>query len=154
MMVAELLPYFGILIIFQTLISTTGHIYILLEREKTFLYIGAVSAFLMVAAIIFGSFYSVKMIAISYTICYMAIIVPLHLYIGFVKTFGFSWSYIIKFWLPKITLGILLLISVLMERQIWLIGLIILFSIHLLYYQRNEFKQLKNLIINRITNNK
>ena len=43
-LVADLLPYFGILIIFQTLVSTTGHIFILLEREKTFMHIGVVSA--------------------------------------------------------------------------------------------------------------
>ena len=38
--VAELLPYIGILILTQTLNSTTGNIYILLGKEKTLMRIG------------------------------------------------------------------------------------------------------------------
>ncbi|MCD4790427.1 MAG: oligosaccharide flippase family protein [Bacteroidales bacterium] len=153
-MVADLLPYFGILIMFQTLISTTGHIYILLEKEKTMMYLGVVSAFLLVLAIVIGSFYSVECIAITYTSCFLVILVPINVYIGFIKTFGFSWSYIMKFWVPKITLGILIFVSVLLEKEIWLVGLIIIFLIHLLYYQKNEIIKLIEIIYYKIVKNK
>lgn len=149
-MVADLLPYFGILIMFQTLISTTGHIYILLEKEKTMMYLGIVSAFFLVLAIVIGSFYSVMFIAIAYTSCFLVILVPINLYIGFIKTFGFSWSYIMKFWVPKITLGILIFVSVLLEKEIWLVGLMIIFLIHLLYYQRNEIIKLIEFLYSKI----
>lgn len=153
-MVADLLPYFGILIMFQTLISTTGHIYILLEKEKTMMYLGVVSAFLLVLAIVIGSFYSVECIAITYTSCFLVILVPINVYIGFIKTFGFSWSYIMKFWVPKTTLGILIFVSVLLEKEIWLVGLIIIFLIHLLYYQKNEIIKLIEIIYYKIVKNK
>ncbi len=77
MQVADFLPYFGILILLQTLLSTAGSIYFLLEKERTFMYVGMVSAILMVLAIIIGSLYSVLTIAIAYTLCFLVLIVPI-----------------------------------------------------------------------------
>lgn len=145
--VAELLPYFGILIIFQTLIGTSGHIYILLEREKTFMQIGVVSAIILVISIIIGAFYSVKIIAISYTLGFMLIIVPVNLYFGFIKTFGFPISNIMKFWVPKVFIGILVLIAQLFNQDIWIYSLMILYGIHLTYFQRNDLKRLKQMLM-------
>ena len=163
--VAELLPYFGLLIFFQTMISTTGHIYILLERERTFMIVGVISAALMVAAIITGAFFSMEMVVVLYSSVYMLIIVPYHLYIGFVKTFGFDWSYIIRFWVPKLLIGAGLLISIYfydyinqveinLNKQLDLsfalqIALVTTFLIHLIYFQRNELGKLHQLIRQR-----
>ena len=163
--VADLLPYFGLLIFFQTMISTTGHIYILLERERTFMIVGVISAALMVAAIITGAFFSMEMVVVLYSSVYMLIIVPYHLYIGFVKTFGFDWSYIIRFWVPKLLIGAGLLISIYfydyinqveinLNKQLDLsfalqIALVTTFLIHLIYFQRNELGKLHQLIRQR-----
>lgn len=149
-MVADLLPYFGIMIIFQTLISTTGHIYILLEKEKTFMYVGVISAFLLVSAIIVGALYSVVTIAILYTICYIIFIVPLQLYMGFYKTYGFSIKYILKFWMPKLVVGIGLIFSVYYRNQYLLSGLLIIYLIHITYYQRKDIIKLKEILTAKI----
>jgi O-antigen/teichoic acid export membrane protein len=151
--VAELLPYFGLLIFFQTLISTTGHIYILMEKERTFMIVGVISAILMVAAIVLGAFFSMQMVVISYTTCYMALIVPFHLYIGFIKTFGFDWTYIFKFWLPKLIVGLGLMVAIYLQENYWQIGLVVFFLIHLIYYQRSELDKLRTLILNRFKSN-
>ena len=95
----------------------------------------------------------------------MLIIVPYHLYIGFVKTFGFDWSYIIRFWVPKLLIGAGLLISIYfydyinqveinLNKQLDLsfalqIALVTTFLIHLIYFQRNELGKLHQLIRQR-----
>ena len=154
MMVADLLPYFGILIIFQTLISTTGHIYILLEKEKTFMYVGVASAIILVSAIVIGSLYSVVVIAIIYTFSYIAFIVPIQLYVGFYRTYGFSLKYLLKFWVPKLVIGFMLVISILFEQRLMLFGLLSIYLIHILYFQRNDLKKLRELLTARIKNNR
>jgi O-antigen/teichoic acid export membrane protein len=163
--VADLLPYFGLLIFFQTMISTTGHIYILLERERTFMIVGVISAALMVAAIITGAFFSMEMVVVAYSSCYMFLIVPYHLNVGFVKTFGFDWTYIFRFWVPKILVGAGLMFSIyfydyfnqlgiVITPQITFsyalqIGLILVLFVHLVYYQRNELGKLRQVILQR-----
>ncbi len=154
MMVADLLPYFGVLIIFQTLISTTGHIYILLEKEKTFMYVGVASAIILVLAIVIGSLYSVVVIAIIYTFSYIVFIVPIQLYVGFYRTYGFSLKYLLKFWVPKLIIGFMLVISILFEQRLMLFGLLTLYLIHILYFQRNDLKKLRELLTTRIKNNR
>ncbi|MEZ5082516.1 MAG: oligosaccharide flippase family protein [Bacteroidales bacterium] len=64
MLVADLLPYFGILIMFQTLISTTGHIYLLLEHERRFMLIGVGSS-ILIGYSLFWEHFSVEAVAIS-----------------------------------------------------------------------------------------
>jgi O-antigen/teichoic acid export membrane protein len=147
LLVAELLPYFGILIIFQTLIGPSGHIFILMEKERMFMKIGVISAIILVLCIIIGAFYSVKLIAISYTIGYMSIIVPVFLFFGFYKTIGFDLKLILKFWLPKLIMAYLIIIFLVLDIDGWLFGLIILYGLHLIYFQRNDIRKLKNLVL-------
>lgn len=148
--VADFLPYFGILIIFQTIIWVTGQLYFLMEKEKTLMQIGVVSAVILVISIVFGAFFSVKMIAISYTFSYILIIIPINLYYGFMKTFGFPISHITKFWLPKLILGLSILIALILDYDYWVTGLMIIFAIHLIYFQRHDLKKLKQLILLRL----
>jgi O-antigen/teichoic acid export membrane protein len=147
--VADFLPYFGVLITLQTLLSTAGNIYLLMEKERTFMYIGVFTAFLMVAAIIVGSFYSVLSIAIFYTICFIVLIVPIHLYVGFYKTFNYSVKYIMKFWMPKLILGFLLVVALLLEQRLMLFILLSIYLIHILFYQRKDIQKLKELVIKK-----
>jgi teichuronic acid exporter len=141
-MVAELLPYFGLLIFFQTLISTTGNMFILLEKEKLFMRIGVVTSLLMVAAIALGAMHSMLMVAIAYTFCYMTFIVPINLYFGFLKAFGYKWTFILQFWLPKLFLGIALLIAIYSSMVLWQVVLMSLLLVHILYYQRHDLRKL------------
>lgn len=149
-MVADLLPYFGILIIFKTLVTTTGHMFILLEKEKTFMQIGVVSAIIMTTSIIIGAFFSVKIIAISYTAGFLFINVPLYLYFGFYKTFGHTIPHILKFWVPKILFGAFILVAELMDWQWVLVGMVILYGVHLIHVQRHDLYKLKDLLKSKL----
>ncbi|GAB4311608.1 MAG: lipopolysaccharide biosynthesis protein [Bacteroidales bacterium] len=148
--VAGLLPYFGLLIFFQTMISTTGHLYILLEHERRFMIVGAVSAVLMVAAIIGGALFSMMMVVISYTACFLLVIVPFQLWIGFMKTFGFNFRYIINFWIPKLVIGLALMVVIYLDLFVWQAALLGVYLLHLLYYQRHDLNRLQILIINKV----
>jgi len=130
MMVASFLPYFGILIIFQALISTTGQIYLIIR----------------VVAIIIGSFYSIQGIVIALVVSGLIITLPLNLHVGFYRTFGFSVSYIVKFWISKIIIGLLLFVSVIWEKDMWLLGIMSVYLFQLIYYQRHDLKKLNGLI--------
>jgi teichuronic acid exporter len=152
--VAELLPYFGILIIFQTIVSTTGHIFILLGKEKKFMQIGITTSIILVLSIIAGAFYSVKMIAIFYTLGFMLIIMPVQLYFGFIKTFGFSVSEVLKFWMPKLIIGLAVLAAQLMGKNYWIYGLMTIYAIHLIYFQRHDLEKLQRLVVRKILGNK
>jgi O-antigen/teichoic acid export membrane protein len=148
--VAELLPFFGLLIFFQTLLSTTGHIYILIEKEKVFMQMGVISAILMVISIVIGAFYSIKMIAVCYTVGFMIVVVPYYLYYGFYKTFRFQPKQLVKFWIPKILIGIGILCTVILRQSYLTYGLVILFGIHLAWFQRKDFSNLRMLVMQRV----
>lgn len=152
--VAEFLPYFGLLIIFQTLVGPSGHIFILMEKEKMFAKIGIISAIMLVISIVIGAFFSVKLIAISYSICYMGIIVPYFLYYGFYKTLEFDFRHILKFWLPKLILANLILIVLIFDFSGWLYGLVAIYGIHLIYFQRKDLIKLKSMLLSKLTGNR
>ncbi|WP_210486298.1 oligosaccharide flippase family protein [Rufibacter aurantiacus] len=111
LMVAELLPYFGLMILTQGLVTTVGNIYYLLGKEKMNFYVGAVNAILMIAFIGIGAFFSVKDIVRVYALGYLLVNVPVNLYFGFVKSFGYDFQFIVRFWMPKIILSLLILFA-------------------------------------------
>ncbi|MFU8844809.1 MAG: oligosaccharide flippase family protein, partial [Bacteroidales bacterium] len=152
MMVAELLPYFGLLIFFQTMISTTGHMFILLEKEKLFMQVGIVTSVLMVAAIAWGALYSMVMVAVAYTFCFMIVIVPINIYFGFIKAFGYPWKFILSFWLPKIIIGIAILVTIYLSIILWQVIFMALLLAHILYYQRNDLGKLAGVVQRRVSN--
>lgn len=152
-MVADLLPYFGILIIFKTLVATTGHMFILLEREKTFMQIGVVSAIIMTTSIIIGAFFSVKIIAISYTAGFLLINVPLYLYYGFYKVFGQTVPHVLRFWMPKMLFGAGILVAELRGMKLILFVMVFLYGFHLIYAQRHDLNKLKDLFMSRLSKN-
>jgi len=57
MAVADLLPYFGLLVMTQTLISTIGNIMVIENHEKALMYSGWIGAACMIAGIIFWRYY-------------------------------------------------------------------------------------------------
>lgn len=144
--VAELLPYFGLLILGQTLISTAGHIFVLYERERTLTLLGIIQSIVLVAAIAVGAFISIKMLIVFYSIAYLLVVVPTTLYLGFYKSFKYSFKDIIVFWGPKLFTYSGILVAIYFEF-FWLkIGLILLLCIHVLYYQRVEIIKFVDLV--------
>lgn len=140
--VAPFLPYFGLLVLSQTLISTTGNIFILFRKERVLMYLGAVSSTIMVGSIILGSLYSVLDIARFYSLGFLAVIVPINLVVAFGKTFGFEPRKVIKFWTPKIALSLVMLFSIWTDRYVVSVSAIVLYFLHLIYFQKSDIAKI------------
>lgn len=98
--VAEYLPYFGILLIQQSMISFTGNIFVLLKKEKVLFRLGTVNAILLVISMLLGGIISVKALILSYLLTYTLVAVPILLKYGFVDALGFS-KRIYVYWIGK-----------------------------------------------------
>ncbi|MFW5700073.1 MAG: hypothetical protein ACOCWM_00150, partial [Cyclobacteriaceae bacterium] len=122
----------------------------LFHKEKVLMYVGMVSAAIMVAAIFLGSLYSVIDIARFYTLSYLTMIIPINLVFGFGKTFGFKPAHVINFWAPKIILSLMILFAVWTDRYFISVISILIYLAHILYFQRNDIVKIFEVIRGKI----
>jgi teichuronic acid exporter len=148
--VAELLPYVGILILMQTLNSTTGNIFILKGKERTLMLLGIPTNIVIIGAIAAGAFFSMLHVMRFYTIASVAFDIPMTVYFGFKKSFDFENKVILKFWLPKILLSILLIVSVWTGHTWITIILVALYLTHLLINQQDDILNMFNFVRRRL----
>jgi O-antigen/teichoic acid export membrane protein len=136
--VSELLPYFGLLIFSQSLLSTAGNILVLFNKEKNLMISGWVGAIVMILGIGFGAIYSVKAICQSYSLCFLLIVLPFNLYYVFIKTLSFPVKKMVLFWLPIILLSLGLWVTIFFNlRQLKIFSLIFL-AFFIILQNKNE----------------
>ncbi|MCK4747328.1 MAG: oligosaccharide flippase family protein [Bacteroidales bacterium] len=152
--VAELLPYIGILILTQTLNSTTGNIFILYNREKTMLRISIPINIMLIAAIVLGALLSYVNVLRFYTLGFIVINLPVVLYYGYKVSFGFDWKEILKFWIPKILLSVLLFFTVWLDYLWLMIGFSGIYLVHLLVLQKEDIASVYGFILKKIKKSK
>jgi len=150
--VAELLPYIGILILMQTLNSTTGSVFILKGKERALMLLGIPTNIVIIGAIAAGAFFSVKHVICFYAIASVAFDIPMTVYFGFKKSFNYENKVILRFWLPKILLSALLIASVWFDYNWITIILLALYFVHLIFDQRGDISSLFRIFIQRIQN--
>jgi O-antigen/teichoic acid export membrane protein len=154
MKVADLLPYFGLLMIIQTLLSTVGNIYILFDKEKVLFRIGGLTAIVMIAAILSGAYFSVVQIARFYALSYILLTVPINLYMGFYKAIGFHPMSIIRFWIPKLVLILGMLISIWLDKSLITYFLLGIYFGHIVIFQWHDLKKMVELVVRRLRKKK
>ncbi|MBA7528566.1 hypothetical protein ES705_20753 [subsurface metagenome] len=147
---ADFLPYFGLLVLSQTLIFTTGNIFILLKKEKIFMRLGVIMSSLVVGSIVVGAFFSVLHIIRFYTLFYLIAVIPIVLYVGFYKSFSFPVKRILRFWLLKLVLSVSLVFSIWFGTKLYSSILLGLYFIHLIFFQRKEIIAFFGILKNRI----
>ena len=135
---SEFLPYFGILVLTQTIISTTGNFFILLNKERAMFWIGISVALFLVLCIAIGAFFSVLDVARFYVLGYLAVVVPIIIFFSFMRSFGYSWQFVFTFWGPKLLLSLLLLASIWKGEYFITIALMFAYLLHLLIEQRTK----------------
>jgi len=106
--VADLLPYFGLLIFTQSLVSTSGHLLILYKKEKAFMICGWITALFLISFIIFGATISLEGIAQFYSLSYIVFVILLNVFYIYVKTLGLNKKRVYRFWFPKVALSLAL----------------------------------------------
>jgi len=110
--VAELLPYVGVILFFRALTTPLGPVYILYGKEKTMFLVNFANSILIVALVIIGGLISMLHILKFLALGFIFLTVPLNLYFGFYRSFGYKAFEVLRFWLPAVTFGILLFWSV------------------------------------------
>jgi O-antigen/teichoic acid export membrane protein len=144
--VAELLPYFGLLLMLQTLLSTVGNIYILFNKEKILFRIGGITAVIMVTAIVSGALISVVHVARFYAVSYILFTVPLNLHVGFIRNLGFTVRQVVRFWLPKLLLLLGTLVAIWLDQYLISAGFLLAYMLHIVVFQYKDLVKLWNLI--------
>jgi O-antigen/teichoic acid export membrane protein len=153
--VSKLLPYFGLLVFSQSLLSTSGNMLVLMNKEKALVISGWIGAIVMILGISTGALFSVEAIAQIYSLIYISVILPFNLYYVFIKQLGFNYKHISFFWLPIIIISFNIWLSLFFNNWFYsllsLIGLlvfIILFSFKdiLSSIKRNSYLKLKPTI--------
>jgi len=142
MRVADILPYFGVMIFIQTLLATLGNIYVLHEKEKTLFYIGISAAVVMISAIVAGAFFSMVHIACFYALSNILFNVPANMYFGFIKALKFSVKEVLVFWLPKLILTLALIFFIWTDMYTFTVITVVLYLIQILLLQRKDLHKL------------
>jgi teichuronic acid exporter len=148
--VADLLPYIGILILTQTLNSTTGNIFILYNKENILMKIGIPTNLAIIAAIALGSVFSMVHILRFYSLVFIAIDIPFVMYYGFKKSFGFENKVILQFWVPKVLLSVFLVISVWIGLTWLTMILMALYLVHLIMNQKDDITKTYGFVLNKL----
>jgi len=147
--VADYLPFFGLLIMSRTIISTTGNIYVLFNKEKLLFIVGAVSAALIVGAIVWGALQSPLHVAQYYSLCYLALIIPIQVIFGFILSFGFNIKTMFQFWMPKLICLTGMWFSIWQDYSTITSVLMAAYLLHLLHFQRKEIMQVSRFTYNK-----
>lgn len=148
--VVPFLPYFGLLILTQTVIATNDSMFKLFNKERILFYLGAASSAIVAIAIAIGAMQSLLSIAKFYAFAYLFIVIPLQLYVGFIRTLGYHVRLIVSFWLPKMLCFWAVLFGVWTHRYPVVVAGMIAYFLHLVYYQRKDLMQVIKLVIDRL----
>lgn len=138
--VSVLLPYFGILIFGQSLLSTSGNILVLQGKEKQLMISGWVGSFFTIAGIAAGAFLSLEGIAQFYSLSFILIVLPFNTVYIFLRTLHFRSRDLLRSWLPIIVFSVVLWVSCYTNafwfKFIFLICMLITIAL-------NSFKEIK-----------
>lgn len=142
--VATLLPYFGLLIFSQPLLSTVGNVLVLEGKEKTLMYSGWTGALISVSAILFGSMFSMVAIAQFYSFAFIVLILPFNIIYVFYYTLKFDRVLLMKFWSPIILLSIIIWLGFYLNLPLLkYCGVALLFCAIII----GSFKEIKGVIV-------
>ena len=136
--VAVLLPYFGLLLLSQSLLSTVGNILVLMRREEVLRISGWISAAVIVSGIVYGASISLVAIAQFYSLVFIAVVLPYHLFFVYIKVLKFSPATMLSFWGPNIVFSLAIWFTCYFHLEVMRVILLVLFLVVMIYNARNE----------------
>ncbi len=149
--VSEFLPYVGMILVFNSIISTTPSVFILYGKERNMFLINLVNSILTVAFVIVGGLFSMMHIIIFLSLGYIFITVPINIYFGFYRSFSASWRLISGFWMPVMLFAILLFLSVYFNWVGIKLAAFAAYTSYLLYELRSSVHGALVFIYERVT---
>jgi O-antigen/teichoic acid export membrane protein len=136
--VSVLLPYFGLLLLSQSLLSTIGNVLVLMKREEILRVSGWVSAAVIISGIVYGASISLLAIAQFYSLVFIAVVLPYHLFFVYIRVLKFSPGTMISFWGPNILFSLAIWFSCYYGLEHLRLVLLILLLLVMIYNARNE----------------
>jgi len=128
----------------QTLVSTCGSILVLERKEKYMMISGIVSALFIIIGIIIGITISLYAVAAFYSLFYIAFVLSYNIYFIYYRALKHSVNSILKFWLPRFVLSLVIWGCIYFEHKtMLLIGLFSWTTIVLM----DSFNDLKKMLI-------
>ncbi len=115
--VAELLPFFGILILSQPMLSTVGNILILEGKERSLMLSGWVGSIFLITGIVIGANISLLAIAKYYSLGFLLLVLPFNITYIYIKSLGFTPKTVLMFWCPVLLTSLLLWVACVYNRQ-------------------------------------
>lgn len=148
--VAQLLPYFGLLVLSQSLLSTIGNILVLMKREEVLRISGWISAAVIISGIVYGASVSLLAIAQFYSLVFIAVVLPYHLFFVYIKVLRFPPASIILFWGTNILFSLAIWFTCFYNLELLRIILLFLFLIVMMFNARSEISRTIMLINNNL----
>lgn len=150
--VAQFLPYFGLLLLSQSLLSTVGNILVLVKREEVLRISGWVSAAVIVSSIAYGASISLVAIAQFYSLGFIVIVLPVHLFYVYINTLKFPARTMFLFWGPNILFSLAIWFTCVYDAELIRILLLLGFFTVMLFNAREELVKLIALLNNNFKN--
>ena len=144
--VSYLLPYFGLLMLTQTLLSTAGNILLLEHKERNMMVGGWISSAFMMGGIVLGSLFSIVKIAAFYSLFYILLVLPFNMVYLYYKTLGHSISLMLKFWMPKILVSLLMWMAIYYSNDYVLYGGLAIWLLMILSDAQKEIRKVYTLL--------
>lgn len=152
--VAQLLPYFGLLLLSQSLLSTIGNILVLMRREEVLRISGWISAAVIITSIAFGASISLLAIAQFYSLAFIAVVLPFHLFYVYINVLKFSTKSMLMFWGPNILFSLAIWFTCYYEMELARTILLLLFFMVMVFNARAEVARIFLLINSSLKLNK
>lgn len=143
--VAQLLPYFGLLIMTQTLTSTIGSVMIMEKKEKQMMYSGWLNAGFMIGGIIYGSTISLTAIAAFYSLAYIILVLPVNIFymMGYALRYN---SGLLMFWIPKFFLSLIIWLGIYYAVTPLVLGTLICWLMIIIWDTKKEISKITALL--------
>jgi len=120
------------------LLSTIGNILVLMKREEVLRISGWISAAVILTGIIYGASISLVAIAQFYSLAFIAVVLPYHLFFVYIRVLKFSPAAMISFWGPNILFSLAIWFTCFFHLEFVRIVLLILFLIVMIFNSRKE----------------
>ncbi|WP_298780250.1 oligosaccharide flippase family protein [uncultured Polaribacter sp.] len=105
--VSDILPYFGVLVLTQLVISFSGNIILIKKKDKQYMYFGWITGVFIITGIYVGSLFSFEAIPLTYAIAFLIGPLSYNAFYVHIKHLGFSVKEMIKLWMPMIIVSYL-----------------------------------------------
>jgi O-antigen/teichoic acid export membrane protein len=151
--VAKFLPYFGLLLLSQSLLSTVGNILVLVKKEEVLRISGWLSALAIISGIGYGASVSVLGIAQYYSLAFIVLVLPINLFYVYVNTLKFPMRTMLLFWGPKILYSLAIWFTCFYHLELWRLVLLVIFFMTMLWNSRLEIGKLATMLNNNFTRN-